>query len=770
MNSPTQGAESPSAIASQLYPYHLQPLTNYVESSPPLPPQPTHASRDTHFRRSLTSPPPIPPKPLSSSVHSTRPTDGSSVQPAPIPVVPVHLPEQNEAEPNDEDDLAVALALSQSENVEKEKHLARLANQEEEDLAKALAESMLSAGGSLYPSSQQHSGGSSEQPDDLERAIAESMLSIGLSAAKNTSSASAGPSKLPADNMLPFARYDKWRMPEIPNAPLSSNEVGCGSQDAINPDEKGKQRMSASELAYMHPEVDSESAPSPDNPSISSVNNYPKIDHDTALTRRVASEGDSGSYLSTGQNEKTAAAGISLEHAPQDDLPQYTSSCALASIGTVLPSEASTIHDEAFARRLAAEEDATVMGQSHFHDAKYQPSDPSAEVRSGEPSPLGIVPPYTHETPLLSPSGVPNANESSRSRSNDIASTHGDFGSTIPSTELRRHDLKGSRSQSFHNIPSTSVDVMLLQPEELAPHTPSLVRVSSMSSLPSISHSSESGLSPQSVAAPNPSVVNLNYFIDAELLVGVSMGFMSPAITTNLVPMQGALPNIISLPYGRSPPLHMQGTTWRHLLKLMARMSGSRMEAAMEALAVSKNENMKLRTVIQFIKAHPLSEWRTVLWFTIDHPIPPGLPGAHKYHSHNVNILPWSYTLSKIPDVLHDAADTPVSKTYTIPSTDAVPYPTLPITLPNLAMYLQAALEESRNYLSDSSSGLRKLAKMVETCYPSAEDISLEPPERTSMGGLFKRVIGRGNKSSKKGRGNEDTYDLVTPFVPDEWG
>lgn len=114
-----------------------------------------------------------------------------------------------------------------------------------------------------------------------------------------------------------------------------------------------------------------------------------------------------------------------------------------------------------------------------------------------------------------------------------------------------------------------------------------------------------------------------------------------------------------------------------------------------------------------------------------------------------------------------------MSKSYVIPATESVPFPALPITFPNLAMYLQAALDDSRRYINDSSSGMRKLAKMMETCYPSSYDGgSMEAPEPRTVSGLFKRVIGRGNKNAKKGRGggNEDTYELVTPFVPDEWG
>jgi hypothetical protein len=65
--------------------------------------------------------------------------------------------------------------------------------------------------------------------------------------------------------------------------------------------------------------------------------------------------------------------------------------------------------------------------------------------------------------------------------------------------------------------------------------------------------------------------------------------------------MTGVMPNIISLPYGRGAPLHLQGPSWKHLLKLMAKLSGTRLEPTVSAMAISKRD-LKLRTVIQFIK------------------------------------------------------------------------------------------------------------------------------------------------------------------------
>ena len=267
-----------------------------------------------------------------------------------------------------------------------------------------------------------------------------------------------------------------------------------------------------------------------------------------------------------------------------------------------------------------------------------------------------------------------------------------------------------------------------------------------------------------------------------------AIGFKGPIISTRLVQMQDQMPNIISLPCTRCPPLHIQAPDWRHLLRLMARLSGTRIEPTADAMS---NTEVKLRTVIQFVKVrvillsvlrnlthfkpHPNSDdWRTVLWFTIDQPVPPSVPGASRYTSGNPNLLPWSYTLSPIPVLLRDASDTNMSKTYTIPATDTVPLPTLPITFPDLALYLQAALDTSRRHLSDSPNGLGKLGKMVQVCYAHINQGYSEydiVPERTRVTQYIKRVIGLSNKDKKKkGTNNEDTYQLVTPFISNEWG
>ncbi|KAF9247348.1 hypothetical protein BU15DRAFT_84860 [Melanogaster broomeanus] len=161
---------------------------------------------------------------------------------------------------------------------------------------------------------------------------------------------------------------------------------------------------------------------------------------------------------------------------------------------------------------------------------------------------------------------------------------------------------------------------------------------------------------------------------------------------------------------------------------------------------------------------HSARAWRTVLYLSTDHPVPPATQNSHKYTNGDVTVLPYSYTLSPLPPLLRDGAESHMAKYYVVPSTSTTPYPTLPINFPSLAIAS-----------SDSSSGIRKLANYIDTCYPN-ETESSTPIDQASLmrrgvvGGMFRRVIGRNKGTSKGSSGNEEIYDLVTPFVPDEWG
>ena len=162
-----------------------------------------------------------------------------------------------------------------------------------------------------------------------------------------------------------------------------------------------------------------------------------------------------------------------------------------------------------------------------------------------------------------------------------------------------------------------------------------------------------------------------------------------------------------------------------------------------------------------------------MLYLTTDHPVPSNVQNGHRYTSGDVSVLPYSYSLSPLPTLLRDGAESSMAKYYVVPSTPTTPHPNLPINFPNLAMYLQSAVQDSRRAASDSSSGLRKLAQYIDGCYHSEAERGLpiidEVVSKKGVGGMFKRVMGR-NRSNKNSRGNDEIYDLVTPFVSDEWG
>ncbi|KAI0921770.1 hypothetical protein AcW2_006646 [Taiwanofungus camphoratus] len=258
--------------------------------------------------------------------------------------------------------------------------------------------------------------------------------------------------------------------------------------------------------------------------------------------------------------------------------------------------------------------------------------------------------------------------------------------------------------------------------------------------------------------------------VPEDFLRGVSMNFGVPTITAALTPMQGVIPNVIPLSWDQEqcPPFHIRAPSWRGLLKLMARLSSTRVEPAVEAIAKIKTE-MRLRVVVSFVKVHNTSnDWHTVLFLTIDHPAPGDNPLMWKYRTEDTSVLPYSYSLASPLAILREGADAPMSKFYTISSTPETPYPKLPITFPDLAAYLATTLDVSRNAGHDTSViGLRRLAKILDAIYPNDRP-ALNPAEKSGMREKLKHFVGLGGKSSRNR--NAETYDLVTPFVADDFG
>jgi hypothetical protein len=168
--------------------------------------------------------------------------------------------------------------------------------------------------------------------------------------------------------------------------------------------------------------------------------------------------------------------------------------------------------------------------------------------------------------------------------------------------------------------------------------------------------------------------------------------------------------------------------------------------------------------------------WHVILYLTIDLPAP-NEPRFNKYRNlSDPSVLPYSYTLSPTPHNLRETADAPLQKWYSIPATNALPLIPLPVSFPDLAQYLIAALEESRRSQSDRTAGLGRLAKAVDTLYPGAASASQEGEEGEDGGGggsfvgRIGKLFGRGQSAQSARPANDDRATLVTPFYADNYG
>jgi hypothetical protein len=158
-----------------------------------------------------------------------------------------------------------------------------------------------------------------------------------------------------------------------------------------------------------------------------------------------------------------------------------------------------------------------------------------------------------------------------------------------------------------------------------------------------------------------------------------------------------------------------------------------------------------------------------ILYFSLDHPLPHR--HAWRFINGDTTVLPYSYVLSgETPPHLTMSH---LSQLYVIPLSQTSPFPILPIALPNLALYLQSAMRDSRarKVQNDPSNGMRRLAEIVRSCYP--DEVIGHDKEREharGVGGLFKRVVGRTAAAKKREtQGNSDVYDLITPFRVDQY-
>ena len=232
-NSRSQQSTPARMDSSQLYPYHIQQA--FVFSSPPTPPSP-HRVRQY---RSMTTPPPLPPKPIVYSTMNPIAThEDYQVSSSPLPLPPPALlpspsrspppptlpfPPPLPPPPEDEvsDELAMVLALSQSESAQKKLLEEQLINQEEEDLARALAASMLPNESNFpFPMNGTSESQNTRDAHRIQSApyhVPRISSHVSLSNLKPSrpTDESSGPS-IPHHPYSEFGRYDKWRIPNPP--------------------------------------------------------------------------------------------------------------------------------------------------------------------------------------------------------------------------------------------------------------------------------------------------------------------------------------------------------------------------------------------------------------------------------------------------------------------------------------------------------------------------------------------------------------------------
>ncbi|EJD36060.1 hypothetical protein AURDEDRAFT_117180 [Auricularia subglabra TFB-10046 SS5] len=245
------------------------------------------------------------------------------------------------------------------------------------------------------------------------------------------------------------------------------------------------------------------------------------------------------------------------------------------------------------------------------------------------------------------------------------------------------------------------------------------------------------------------------------VMTHISYGFATPQMTFRLPPAP-PVPDVIAIAPFPSPAFHMQAPSWRAMLRALAHMADTKIEATPRALAKLGGEPARLRAVVQFVKV-PLAEsqWRTVLYLSLDNRVPPNTHQAWRFTNNDTTRLPYSFPVPQQGASAPSLVNTPEAPLYVFPA----PHAELPLSMPGVARFLTEKMAEARAETSNKSS-TRRLAKIVDACYPEPRE-KREPGDRRAA--LLGRLFGRGG-ARKSGPENDQTYDLVTPFRMDDWG
>ena len=219
---------------------------------------------------------------------------------------------------------------------------------------------------------------------------------------------------------------------------------------------------------------------------------------------------------------------------------------------------------------------------------------------------------------------------------------------------------------------------------------------------------------------------------------------------------------------GTNEAFYIATPNFRQLLRLLASLGHASIQASSKARMAIDTDEVYLRPTLQFVRRPGVAnEWATVLWFEVAVPQNRSYGGGNT--SKNADTSKRAYNSALPETVVHN------SKYGSQVFVCQEPLVPLPRKLPDLMMYLQNLLADSRR--ATDSLGLRRLSKIVDLLYPKDNDIvtevggKVEDPaaaggpssRRHNMMGMFSRVIPRGKKNTQRVT-NEEVYDLVTPF------
>lgn len=524
--------------ANQLYPYHQQSFPRYVP-----PPQsavyPTAHSQSPgsnhdYRQRAATvpermPPPSLPPKPIvypsigqpsmqNASPNYPPPPLPSSFPPPPPFSESAPEPESLASPVDDSNELAIALALSQSESVQRKMQ----EEQEEQDLARALMESMLSTGSNLQSTSNPFFASPNDPPPIVAatKPTRSTMPSPALSTANSPRVQQHSSPSLPVPiserslsksvDPSQFGRYDKWRIPEQPSANGLQSEPESRSSVSTKPD------FFLQSAIRELPSPESRKTPPARPLSVSSSSSLPY----THPSPRAAVFGD--------VEIDSQKDGSDLSIRPTNQPPVHGSSSQAQESGSTSQTPPDTVlafDDEAYARQLAAEEEELARQEQQAYNEKRKALEAHDELVELEAVPAYIShgkqpQPRYQSMEAFRPASEPyQFRDSVVPRPSDVAPPPPDPSSSphssvaYPSLGSRRDSESDTLSMtSHHSSARSSASVSVGQADRAIGRRRQ--SVGSMSQ-----PDSKSGHGHQS---PVAGLLNPNQFLDRELLVGVS--------------------------------------------------------------------------------------------------------------------------------------------------------------------------------------------------------------------------------------------------------